>query len=52
MTATTPKYDRLLARVKSAVRKAWEECGEVPFPLYDREAEAIARAAIEAMEED
>lgn len=36
--------------VKQAVMAAWEAEREVPFPLYDREAEAIAAAAIRAYE--
>lgn len=39
----TPKQ---LTRVAKAIRKAWEENSDVPFPLYDTEAEALAKAAI------
>jgi|GEM_PF-4232918 len=31
-----------------AVNGAWNEQGDVPFPLYQREAEALADAAIDA----
>jgi hypothetical protein len=40
---------KILERVKDAVMAVWEAQGDVPFPLYEREAEAIAIAAIEAM---
>jgi hypothetical protein len=40
--------DPALARVTDAIKAAWQSFGEVPFPLYDREAEALARAAIKA----
>jgi hypothetical protein len=33
---------------KMAVINAWEAHRDVPFPLYDREAEEIARAVLEA----
>lgn len=36
-------------RVAVAIKKAWEECGEVPFPLYKREADALADAAVNTM---
>ena len=36
-------------RVAWAINAAWNKCGEVPFPLYQHEAEELARAAIEAM---
>ncbi len=39
----------MIERVKAATLAAWGSFGEVPFLLYDREAEAIARAAIDAM---
>lgn len=42
---------RRFARVKAAVMKAWAECGEVPFPLYEREAERIAAAVIAVLDE-
>lgn len=38
-------------RVTEAIMKAWADCGEVPFPLYKREARKIARAVIAAMDE-
>lgn len=38
----------LVERVAKAARAAWEAHGDVPFPLYDFEAEAIARAALAA----
>ncbi len=37
------------AMVAKAIKQAWEDCGEVPFPLYDREAEKLAKAAIAAV---
>lgn len=40
-----------LKHVTTAVQKAWIECQEVPFPLYQREAEAIATAAIKVIKE-
>lgn len=36
-------------RVAWAINTAWNEFGDVPFPLYQHEAEALAKAAIEAM---
>lgn len=35
--------------VASAIKKAWSRFGDVPFPLYDHEADALAKAAIKAM---
>lgn len=35
-------------RVALAINAAWNKIGDVPFPLYQREAEALAAAAIEA----
>jgi hypothetical protein len=39
----------LLLLVSVAITKAWEECGDVPFPLYERESQALAQAAIDAV---
>lgn len=39
-----------LRDVKLAIISEWEKIGEVPFPLYDREAEQLAAAAIAAMQ--
>jgi hypothetical protein len=39
----------MVEKARRAVQTAWAAQGEVPFPLYDREAEAIARAVMEAM---
>jgi hypothetical protein len=44
--------DREEARVAKAIADAWAECGEVPFPLYDREARQIARAILAALTPD
>lgn len=38
-----------LRDVKLAIINEWEKIGEVPFPLYDHEAEQLAAAAIAAM---
>lgn len=38
--------ETMVARMAQAIRSAWEAHGEVPFPLYDREAEELARAAL------
>lgn len=35
--------------VAQAILRAWEEFGDVPFPLYSSEAEKLAEAAIRAM---
>ncbi len=40
-----------LSRCTRAAMTGWEEAGEVPFPLYEREAAAIARAVIQALME-
>lgn len=40
-----------LQRVAKAIDDAWKNFGESPFPLYDREAEQLARAAMVAMRE-
>lgn len=42
---------KMVVRVREAIMKSWAEQGDVPFPLYQSEAEAIARAVIEAMRE-
>lgn len=39
-----------IARVRDAVKAAWQEQGDVPFPLYDCEAQSIAERAIRAYE--
>ena len=36
--------------VAQAIKEAWRMQGEVPFPLYDREALQLAIAAIAALE--
>ncbi|RYD68382.1 MAG: hypothetical protein EOP58_00755 [Sphingomonadales bacterium] len=36
-------------RVAWAINTAWNELGDVPFPLYQREAEVLAKAAITAV---
>lgn len=41
---------QLVARVTLAVQAAWSSRGEVPFPLYESEARAIACEAISAYE--
>lgn len=41
----------MVRKVADAVASAWAAHGDVPFPLYDEEAIAIAQAAIEAMRE-
>lgn len=43
--------DELIERVALAINKKWNEIGEVPFPLYQHEAEELAKAAIAAMPE-
>lgn len=40
----------LIAAVSDAIKRAWDSHAEVPFPLYGREADALARAAIETYE--
>lgn len=42
-------HDAAVDRVASAINRAWNEFGEVPFPLYQEEAEALAIAAISAI---
>jgi hypothetical protein len=48
MTAQKPDK-REIHRIAIAIKDAWDECGDVPFPLYDHEAEDLAKAAIAAM---
>ena len=53
MTARTPLEDRrpiLMKAVADAIQAEWAKRGEVPFPLYDHEAEALAKAAVETYE--
>ena len=38
--------DETIQRVARAIRSAWDEFGDVPFPLYEREAMALAEAAV------
>lgn len=40
--------EELVDRVAAAINKAWNKIGEVPFPLYQHEAEDLAKAAIAA----
>lgn len=40
----------LVDRVALAINAAWNRAGDVPFPLYQQEAEALAAAAIEAVD--
>lgn len=42
--------DEQIDRVAWAINEAWNKCGDVPFPLYQHEAEELAKAAIKAME--
>lgn len=42
--------DEKVDRVAWAINAAWTSFGEVPFPLYQHEAEKLAVAAIEALE--
>lgn len=37
-------------KVAWAINAAWNKFGDVPFPLYQHEAEELARAAIGALE--
>ena len=46
MTTVTIIHDPTVERVREAITKAWDECGEVPFPLYEDEGRKLARAAI------
>ncbi len=39
----------VLDDVARAIMRAWDKFGEVPFPLYRREAEKLAEAAIAAI---
>jgi hypothetical protein len=48
-TATVMDTDMRDA-VAWAINGKWNECREVPFPLYQQEAEALAEAAIAAVE--
>lgn len=45
-----PEDDPKVGTTREAIKAAWQECSDVPFPLYDSEADAIARAAIAALE--
>lgn len=40
----------LVAKATLAAQRAWDAQGEVPFPLYEQEARAIACEVIEAYE--
>jgi hypothetical protein len=42
---------RRVERVAKAIARAWGNIGDVPFPLYEREAEVLAKAAIAALSE-
>ncbi len=39
----------MVSRVASALMNTWSELGQVPFPLYDHEADGLAKAAIKAV---
>jgi hypothetical protein len=39
----------LVDRVALAINEAWSIQGDVPFPLYQHEAEELAKAAIKAV---
>lgn len=41
--------DDLIDRVALAINGAWNRFGDVPFPLYQHEAEELAKAAIDVM---
>lgn len=47
MSQTSPEIETLY-RVAFAINAAWNKIGDVPFPLYQQEADALAAAAIEA----
>lgn len=49
MAKTEGALSEEIDRVAWAINAAWNEFGDVPFPLYQHEAEALAKAAIEAM---
>ncbi|MGB6657764.1 MAG: hypothetical protein WBE90_01355 [Xanthobacteraceae bacterium] len=38
-----------IERVAKAIKEAWAAMGHMPFPLYQDEALALARAAIKAL---
>ena len=40
-----------IENVAKAIRAAWDKHGDVPFPLYENEARAMAEAAINAIRE-
>lgn len=44
-----PHLEETVAKVALAINAAWNEFGDVPFPLYQHEAEALAKAAIAVM---
>lgn len=39
----------VVSAVAAAIKKKWEETGDVPFPLYDHEAHALAVSAFKAL---
>lgn len=41
--------EETIDRVALAINAAWNKFGDVPFPLYQREAEELAKAAITAL---
>jgi hypothetical protein len=45
------KRRALVQRATETVKAAWAASGETPFPLYDREARAIAVSVIQLYEE-
>lgn len=46
-----PGEPDVLKLVAAAIKEAWDKFSDVPFPLYDSEAEALAAAAIECLAE-
>lgn len=47
-TRRAKQRDRL-ARATAALKESWRDHGDVPFPLYDREARAMASAVLKAV---
>lgn len=43
------EYDLACDAATAAIKKAWDECGEVPFPLYEEEAKKLGMAAVDAI---
>jgi hypothetical protein len=53
MLAASPNAGKVteaeLEKARDAIKAAWQGCGDVPFPLYDREATILARSVVASL---